>query len=73
MSKVRQCDECKHRIVDPDVDLNAIKANRICAQGHKPRFYLPNSDNPYDTDWGWKRNCNDFEALTDGNRTRSND
>jgi hypothetical protein len=36
-----------------------------CGKGHKPRFYLPKIGNPYFTNWGWKRKCNDFEMGRD--------
>ena len=50
--KTRHCDECRHQVPF----LIAMK----CANGHRPRFYAPNSD-PSDTEWGYKRKCADFE------------
>jgi hypothetical protein len=36
-----------------------------CEKGHKPRFYMPKGTYPhYDSGWGWKRKCSDFEAGT---------
>lgn len=29
---------------------------------HKPRWYGQKNDNPYDTDYGYKRVCEDFEV-----------
>lgn len=31
-----------------------------CLEGHKPRFYMPRDENPYNYDWGYKRKCGDF-------------
>lgn len=30
-----------------------------CALGHKPRFFKPRFIHDYN--WGWKRNCADYE------------
>lgn len=70
MSKVRNCDECKFRTGNyiggklflEDIQKEGIRPyDKICTKGHRPRFYMPKLDNPYDTDWGWKRNCEDYE------------
>lgn len=57
-AKARHCDECDHyderkgRISEPP-----------CAKQHKPRFYKP-TDDPHNTNWGWKRRCEDFKEST---------
>lgn len=50
-AKTQFCDLCKRHYYEGDV--------LRCREGHKPRFYMPKR--PYDTDWGWKRVCEDYE------------
>ena len=52
--KTRQCEECAHA----DYSGELMK----CGKGHRPRFYLPKGNYPYDEYWGWKRRCADFKA-----------
>lgn len=63
--KAKQCDECAHRVLSSDADIDAITIYRdsICNKGHRPNFYQPKSDNPYANDWGWKRKCLDFVPV----------
>lgn len=59
--KAKHCDECQHmkveeaRQVVPDLWVTDVIR---CAKGHSPRFYMPR--NYSDTDYGWKRRCDDF-------------
>lgn len=53
-SKTHWCEDCKFRRWVGDDGLR-------CVKGHKPRFYIPSSGNPYHDDYGWKRRCLDFE------------
>lgn len=53
--ETRNCDECKH-FNDEDVP-----GARVCEKNHKPRWYAPKNDNPYDLDYGYKRKCGDYE------------
>lgn len=50
--KAKHCDECKH--FDEDAAGNAE-----CIKGHRPRFYAPKG--VCDTDYGYKRNCDDYQ------------
>jgi hypothetical protein len=38
----------------------------ICKKGHNPQFQLPK--NEMDLDWGYKRNCEDFEQSQEVNQ-----
>lgn len=51
--KTRYCDECAN-------GLYSARLKFSCAKNHKPRFYVPSLD-PRDTDWGYKRKCQDFQ------------
>lgn len=51
--KSANCDECKH-FNDEDVP-----GAKVCEKNHKPRWYSQKA--VYDTDWGYKRRCDDFE------------
>ena len=51
--KTRHCDECKH--FKYHININVLPCNK----GHKPRFHSPSLD-PRNTDWGFKRKCEDF-------------
>jgi len=53
--KAKHCDECKH-FNDEDVP-----GARVCEKNHKPRWYAQKNDNPHDTDYGYKRKCDDFK------------
>jgi hypothetical protein len=59
--KTRYCDECEH------AQFSIYRLDMVCTAGHKPRFYIPKSPNPADTNresdtnWGWKRGCEDYE------------
>ncbi len=53
--ETRNCDECKH-FNDEDVP-----GARVCEKSHKPRWYAQKSDNPHDTDYGYRRKCGDYE------------
>lgn len=48
--KTKNCDECKHQ--------EWIGLQMQCKKKHNPRFYMPK--NELDTDWGYKRKCEDF-------------
>ena len=50
--KAKDCMECEFRRFKMDSTL-------YCDKDHNPRFYKPKG-NPYFTDWGWKRRCDDF-------------
>ena len=55
--KMQFCDECaNHRFQKV--------AEVVCTLDHKPRFYMPKNDNPHDQNYGWKRRCEDFKAMT---------
>ncbi len=56
--KIKYCMECQHRFFKTNSEESLLK----CGKGHKPKFYLPKNGNPYFTNWGWKRNCSDFET-----------
>lgn len=56
--ETRNCDECKH-FNDEDVP-----GAKVCEKNHKPRWYAQKSDNPHDTDYGYRRKCKDYEATT---------
>ena len=51
--KAAHCDECKH-FNDEDVP-----GARVCEKNHKPRWY--GQKNVYETDWGYKRVCEDYK------------
>ena len=51
--KAANCDECKH-FNDEDVP-----GAKVCEKNHKPRWHSQKA--VYDTDWGYKRRCDDFE------------
>lgn len=48
------CEECEHCVLQLLTEMKMV-----CEAGHKPRFYLPRK--PDDTEYGWKRVCDDFE------------
>ncbi len=54
--ETRSCDECKH-FNDEDVP-----GARVCEKNHKPRWHAQKSDNPHDTDYGYRRKCADYET-----------
>jgi hypothetical protein len=60
------CDQCKYFV--HGITTNYVSGKQDikirCEKGHKPRFYMPKSDNPLCNDWGWKRNCEDYEAKS---------
>ena len=66
----KYCDECKFRTDKyiggkhflEDINKPVSPYDLICTKGHRPRFYMPKTDNPNCNDWGWKRNCDDFEV-----------
>jgi hypothetical protein len=68
--KTRHCDECKHgqlswytyRGGEP---FDVMK----CANGHKPRFYMPR--NQLDLNWGWKRRCGDYQEKFDADQRQT--
>ena len=53
MAKAVHCEDCKYR---EWIGVDGL----LCNKGHKPRFYQP-TGNPYFSDWGWKRRCDDFK------------
>lgn len=54
--KTRYCEDCKFCDMRPEDGM-------LCEKGHKPRFYVPQGTYPhYESGWGWKRKCADFEA-----------
>ena len=53
--ETRNCDECKH-FNDEDVP-----GAKVCEKNHKPRWYAQKNDNPHDTDYGYRRKCDDYE------------
>lgn len=53
MKKAKHCDECQWFM--PQV---ISKDEFRCGMGHSARFYVPK--HPRDTDWGWKRRCENF-------------
>lgn len=56
--KTRHCEDCKF------ADMRAI-GGMACMRRHKPRFYMPKGTYPhYESGWGWKRKCADFEEGT---------
>ena len=54
--KAKHCDECKH-FNDED-----IPGARVCEMNHQPRWY--GQKNVYETDWGYKRVCEDFKEQS---------
>jgi hypothetical protein len=56
--KAKNCDECKNAQLTYGCVL-------FCHKGHKPRYYKNKTGNPCNTDWGWKRKCEDFEAKNE--------
>jgi hypothetical protein len=38
-----------------------------CDKGHNPRFYKPKYEFGLDNDFGYKRKCEDFEAVLEEN------
>ena len=59
--KAKHCDECKNSVVE--------EALLICALGHKPRFFKPRYIHDYQ--WGWKRNCTDYEQIAKHRETEA--
>lgn len=59
-NKCNYCDICKRSqwVTLGNSDSDGVELQ--CIIGHKPRFYMPKHDNPYDTNWGYKRVCRDF-------------
>ncbi len=57
--KTSHCDECEHHTAYHMFGI-------VCKKGHKPRWYKQRNDNHYDTDYGYKRRCADFEAKDKG-------
>lgn len=55
MIKTKQCDEC----IFSQYNSFGILS---CKKEHKPKFYLPK--NELDTNWGWKRKCEDYKERT---------
>jgi len=50
--KAKNCGDCLfHEYTDDDM---------ICEQGHKPRFYKPDTSGLPTFDYGWRRRCEDF-------------
>ena len=57
--ETRYCEWCQHHAFIGDTN------QLVCAKGHKPRFYKPRTTSPMDSDWGWKRRCEDYERGDD--------
>ena len=53
--KTRHCEECKFFHTD--------RFDTKCLKLHTLRFYKPK--HPRDSDWGWKRKCEDFEVRNE--------
>ena len=59
--KAKHCDECKNSVVK--------EVLLTCALGHKPRFFKPRYIHDYQ--WGWKRNCTDYEQIAKHRETEA--
>jgi hypothetical protein len=57
--KTHFCDTCKW-FNYPDHEKGDFKAE--CRKGMKLRFYYPKTNNYMDSDYGWKRKCEDFKV-----------
>ena len=55
MEKTKHCDECAY------FNYDLVPGKPLCEKGHKPRWYGQKA--VYDTDWGYKRRCDDFEKA----------
>lgn len=53
--KAAHCDECKWFAQET--------YEHVCRKQHYPRFYQPKHTR--DSDWGWKRKCEDFEVKNE--------
>ncbi len=53
--QAKECLMCKYHSLSGE-----YSKNLICAKGHKPRFYKPKHAG---FDFGWKRQCFDFEMA----------
>ena len=64
--KAKHCDECKHSVVEEAILTGGQWKTYVltCTLGHKPRFYKPRYIHDYQ--WGWKRNCIDYESIEGG-------
>lgn len=51
---VKHCDSCQHFVANREGECSPI-----CSKGHSPTFKMPRS--PVDLDYGYRRNCKDFE------------
>jgi len=58
--KATNCDECKHFSYDDGPNASG------CEENHKLRWYAHKDDNPYNTDYGYKRRCDDYVAAPRG-------
>ena len=65
-TKTRHCDQCQNL----DVSLKAELENRVCRQGHKPRFYGAQEVSRAGGWGGWKRRCEDFKERENGHPAR---
>ena len=63
--KTAHCDECKH-FNDEDVP-----GARVCEKNHKPRWYAQKNDNPHDTDYGYKRKCEDYMEAENADQRKA--
>ena len=54
--KTVHCEECKHFEFPNEIDEHAY-----CGLGHNVRFYKPKSIGYMDSDYGWKKKCEDFK------------
>jgi hypothetical protein len=58
MNRAVNCDECRHY----DASLLDAGEGWPCSEGHKPRFYQPQTVMQAERgDYGWRRRCGDFE------------
>ena len=59
--KAKHCDTCHNKVVEEAILTGGQWKTCVltCALGHKPRFFKPRFIHDYN--WGWKRNCADYE------------
>lgn len=52
--KTKHCMYCEH--------IGQLHYTGECLKGHKPRFYMPRNNDPYDDGYGYKKKCADFKS-----------
>ena len=61
----RYCDQCKFFIDNDELDERGNHKRPICNKGKRLMFFAPIDGNPYASDWGWKRRCDEFREVED--------